>query len=161
MEVVSGSSALHLVGIDVVAVVGGKGEYLGHIGFVVTVDAVVPFHGVALRLVEGGDFHQGEVWILAVYGDEGDVHWVMGMKKPASLRKRAKYRRCSSHRLNSNIVCAFYFFFLLNRYVTTMIKMPITFAVVVPSNVINTLSDSLKFVVSVPDKNSIRNTKSM
>lgn len=42
-----------------------------------------------------------------------------------------------------------------------MIKIPITLAVVVPSNVINTLSDNLKFVVSVPDKNSIMNTPNM
>ena len=84
VEVVACPSALHAVGVYVVAVVGCEGEYLGHISFVVMVDAVVPFHGVALRLVEGGYFHQGEVGILAVYGDEGDVHWVMGMKKPAS-----------------------------------------------------------------------------
>lgn len=84
MDVVSGASSFHLVGVDVIAVVGGEGEDLGHIGFVVTVDAVVPFHGVSLRLMEGGDFHQGEVWVWAVYGDEGDVHWGMGMKKPAS-----------------------------------------------------------------------------
>ena len=81
VDIVACASALHLVGVDVVAVVGREGEDLCGICLVVVVDAVVPFHGVALRLVVGGDFHQGEVGALAIDGDEGDVHRVMGMKK--------------------------------------------------------------------------------
>ena len=99
VDVIACASALHVVGIDVVAVVGREGEDFGHIGFVVTVDAVVPFHGVALRLMEGGYFHQGEVWVLAVYGDEGDVHWGMGMKKPASCEAGNEKGGAGGHRL--------------------------------------------------------------
>ena len=77
----------------------------------------------------------------------------MGIKNPADLSgagmKKAVPGGASPEFM---ILCVFYFFFLLNRYVTTIIRIPITLAVVVPSNVINTLSDSLKFVVSVPDK---------
>ena len=90
VNVVACASALHLVGVDVIAVVGREGEDLCGICLVVVVDAVVPFHGVALRLVVGGDFHQGEVGVWAVYGDEGDVHCGMGMKKPGTGWCRAK-----------------------------------------------------------------------
>ena len=46
------------VGVDRLRIVRRPTEYLGDIDRIVLLEAVIPFHGVTLRLVVGGEFHQ-------------------------------------------------------------------------------------------------------